>query len=233
MPGTSGRVPRSRAGISWLAFIAAAVMVVAFIASQSRAGAADEPIILGNASPFAGLAATTVTNTGASVVSGDLGLSPGSAVTGFPPGTIVNGTEQVTTAQAADAQSDLTTAYNVAAAETPTVLLGNVATIGNGQTLGPGVYNSTSSLAVNGTLHLAGDANSVFVFQAASTLTANVDSTILLSGGVNACNIFWQVGSSATLETSAVFEGSVLALASISVQHEAIITGRMLASTGA
>ena len=203
-----------------------------FIASQP-AVAATAPVGLGTAGTFAVLAGTTVTNTGPSSISGDLGVSPGTAVTGFPPGIVFNGTIHRADGVAQNAQSDLTTAYNDAAGRSPTA---NVpAFIGAGQTLAPGVYKASSSLEVGGSLTLDahGDPNAVFIFQAPSTLITDSASSITLDGGAQACNVFWQVGSSATLGTSSDFAGSVLALTSISVDTGDTIAGRALARNGA
>jgi hypothetical protein len=201
------------------------------IATQSSASAADTPVDLGTASSFAVLAATTVTNTGLSVVSGNLGVSPGTSVTGFPPGTVVDGSELKGPA-AASAQTDLTAAYNDAAGRTPTT--SGLSSIGN-QTLTPGVYNAASSLLVNGTLTLdaQGDPDAVFIFQVGSALTAASSTKIALAGGAQACNVFWQVGSSATLGTGSIFQGSILALTSITVTTGDTVAGRVLASNGA
>jgi len=190
-------------------------------------------VALGSASTFAVLAASTVTSIGNTTINGDLGLSPGTAVTGFAPG-IVNGTIHVADAAAAQAQADLTTAYNDAAGRT----VGAITLAGNlgGQTLTPGLYKSTSSLEISSgdlTLDAQGDANAVFIFQMASTLTTTVSRQVILSGGAKAANIFWQVGSSATLGTSSVFKGNILAQASITVTTGAAVEGRLLARTAA
>ncbi len=226
-------VPRRRAGYYWLAACPVVAGAVAmFAVSQSVSVAAVAPVGLGTADSFGVLAGSTVTNTGASVINGDMGVSPGSAVTGFPPGT-VTGTKHVADGVAAGAQSDLTTAWNDAAGRTPATSLGGF--IGAGQTLGPGVYKATSSLDVGGalTLDAHGDPDAVFIFQAASTLVTDSASTIVLTGGAQACNVFWQVGSSATLGTGSAFQGSILALTSISVTTGDTITGRALARNGA
>jgi hypothetical protein len=209
----------------------AANFVLSFTTAATAAGQA--PVALGSASTFAVLAASTVTSTGATTVNGDLGLSPGTAVTGFPPGT-VNGTIHAADAAAALAQQDLTTAYNDAAGRT----VGAILVAGNlgGQTLTPGLYKSTSSLEISSgdlTLDAQGDANAVFIFQMASTLTTTTGRQVILSNGAKAANVFWQVGSSATLGTSSVFKGNILALASITVTTGAIAEGRLLARTGA
>lgn len=186
---------------------------------------------LSTAANFGVLAHTTVTNTGNSVITGDLGLSPGTSVTGFPPGT-VSGTQHVTDGVAAQAQIDLVTAYNSAAGSGPT---SPISTIGAGQTLTPGVYNSASSIQLNGALTLDGGGNpdAVFVFQAGSTLTTASASSIVLTHGTQACNVFWQVGSSATLGTGSDFKGSILAMDSISDNGGSTVYGRLLARTAA
>jgi hypothetical protein len=202
-----------------------------FTTAATTAGQA--PVALGAASTFAVLAASTVTSTGGTTVNGDLGLSPGTAVSGFPPG-IVNGTIHAADAAAAQAQLDLATAYNDAAGRT----VGAITLAGNlgGLTLTPALYKSTSSLEIssgNLTLDAQGDANAVFIFQMASTLTTTVGRQVILSGGAKAANVFWQVGSSATLGTGSVFKGNILASASISVMTGAAVEGRLLARTAA
>jgi len=234
---TSRKVERRRPRYAWLAggsaVVAGSVAVVVVVVAAQSAGAATAPVGLGTAGSFAVLAGTTVTNTGPSTVSGDLGVSPGTAVTGFPPGIVSNGTIHSADGVANGAQSDLTTAYNDAAGRSPTA---NVpAFIGAGQTLAPGVYKASSSLDVGGSLTLdaGGDPNAVFIFQAPSTLVTDSASSVTLTGGARACNVFWQVGSSATLGTNSSFSGTVLALTSISVQTGDTIAGRALARNGA
>ncbi len=206
--------------------------VSVFLLAQAPAGAAVAPVGLGTAGSFAVLAGSTVTNTGPTILNGDLGVSPGTAITGFPPG-IVNGATHDDDGVAAGAQSDLTTAYNDAAGRTPAASLGGF--IGAGQTLLPGVYKATSSLDVGGSLILdaAGDPNAVFIFQVGSTLVTDSASHVILTGGAQACNVFWQVGSSATLGTGSIFQGSVLALTSITVTTGDTVVGRALARNGA
>jgi Ice-binding-like len=234
MTEIGSRAPRRRPGYAWLAVVpvAAAGAIAMFIASQP-ALAETAPVGLGTAGSFAVLAGTTVTNTGPSIVSGNLGVSPGTAVTGFPPGIVSNGTIHSADGVADGAQSDLTTAYNDAAGRSPTA---NVpAFIGAGQTLAPGVYKASSSLDVGGSLTLdgGGDPNAVFIFQAPSTLITDSASSVILTNGAQACNVFWQVGSSATLGTGSSFTGSVLALTSISVNTGDTVDGRALARNGA
>jgi Ice-binding-like len=234
MTDIGSRAPRRRRGYAWLAVVpvAAAGAIALFIASQP-ALAETAPVGLGTAGSFAVLAGTTVTNTGPSTISGDLGVSPGTAVTGFPPGIVSNGTIHSADGVADGAQSDLTTGYNDAAGRSPTA---NVpAFIGAGQTLAPGVYKASSSLDVGGSLTLdaGGDPNAVFIFQAPSTLVTDSASSVILTNGAQACNVFWQVGSSATLGTNSAFTGSILALTSISVNTGDTVDGRALARNGA
>jgi hypothetical protein len=207
------------------AFVAAFVLLV--VATAARA--AQAPVGLGTADSFAVLAGTTVTNTGETVVVGDVGVDPGSAVTGAPA---VSGTTHRHDAVAAGAQRDLVTAYNDAAGRGPaTAVSGDLV----GQTLVSGVYRSTSSLGLTGTLTLdaQGDPQAVFVFQIASTLITGTGSRVSIIGGGQACNVFWQVGSSATLGTGSQLKGSVLALTSIAAQTAATVEGRLLARNGA
>ncbi len=193
------------------------------------ARAAESPVGLGNAGSFAVLAASTVTNTGPTIVSGDLGVNAGSAVTGFPPGIVNNGTIHSSDALSGQAQTDLVTAYNDAAGRTPTTSgLGAL----DGKTLVPGVY-SGGALSLGGTLTLSGTATDVFIFQASSTLDAGSGARVLLTGSASACNVFWQVASSATLHTGANFVGTIMALTSVSADTGATINGRLLARTGA
>lgn len=181
---------------------------------------------------FAVLAGSTVTNTGSSVVTGDLGVSPGSAVTGFPPGTLV-GTQHAADNTANQAKTDLTTAYNNAAGQTPVT---TVPTELGGTTETTGTYNSDAgTFDITGTLTLdaQGNADAVFIFKTASTLITAGSSTVSLVNGAQACNVFWQVGSSATLGTNSTFKGNILALTSITATTGANIQGRLLARNGA
>jgi Ice-binding-like/PEP-CTERM motif len=196
-----------------------------------------DSVNLGTAGSYAVLAGSTVTNTGATVLFGDLGLSPGTAtaVTGFLPG-IVHGTINAGNAAAAQAQLDLTTAYNQAAGLQSTgALAGTVGTA----TLTSGVYTFSSSALLTGQLTLTGKPGDVFVFQIPSTLTTASGSSIIFINSLtgkpmNDPNIFWQVGSSATLGTSTAFEGNILALTSISLNTGATIKcGSALAQNGA
>jgi Ice-binding-like/Putative Ig domain len=200
-----------------------------------RVQASQLPVNLGSTSTFAVLASSTVTNTGATSINGNVGLSPGTSVTGFPPGVVLSPFAiHIADGVAGTAQNDLTTAYNDAA--TPNRDGGPVNTISGdlgGQTLGPGLYNSAAAIGITGTLTLNGTATSVFVFQIGSALTVNVGGQVVLTGGAQAANVFWQVGSSATINTSAIFAGTILAQASVSLGTGASLNGRALARTGA
>ena len=189
-------------------------------------------MFLGTADDFGVLGATTVTNTGPTVVNGDVGLSPGTAVTGFPPG-VVNGTIHAADAVAAQAQSDLTDAYNVAAGRPCDALLTGQDL--GGMTLTHGVYCFSSSAGLTGTLTLdgQGDPNAVFIFQIGSTLTTASGSRVNFINGAQSCLAVWQVGSSATLGTTTAFSGSILALTSITATTGATVDGRLLARNGA
>ncbi|MBK4348942.1 ice-binding family protein [Lacisediminihabitans changchengi] len=220
------RVKNVRIGVIVVS-LGVALAVIALPSAATAATVADGPINLGSATPFGVLAGSAVTNTGPTIVNGELGVSPGTAISGFPPGTsgIVHPTDSV----AQQAKADLLTAYNVAASLTPTTQgLGDLA----GLSLTPGVY-SGGELSLNGTLTLAGTATSVWVFQAASTLITGSASHVVLTGGASACNVFWKVGSSATLASATDFVGTVMAQQSITAVTGATVQGRLLASTGA
>ena len=205
----------------------------ALVSSRSwdftTAACSQTPVDLGSAYNFTVLGGSTVTNTGLTSVTGDLGVSPGSAVTGFPPGKLV-GTLHAADPASAAGIGDLATAYQDAAGRTlcPVSVAGNL----GGQTLPPGLYKSTSSLAVSSgdlTLDAQGDSAAVFIFQMASTLTTTSGRHVILTHGAKATNVFWQVGSSATLGTATQFEGTILAHQAISLKTGASLTGRALA----
>ena len=187
---------------------------------------------LGTAASFGVLGGSTVTNTGPTVVQGDVGTSPGTAITGFPPGIAI-GVLHSADAVAAQAQSDATIAYNALAAQaTQTNLTGQDL---GGLTLTPGVYDFDTSAALTGTLTLdaQGNPNAVFIFRTGSTLvTASASRVVIINGG-SGCNVFWQVGSSATFGTTSSIIGNVLALTSITLNSGASVAGRLLARNGA
>jgi hypothetical protein len=217
---------------TWLAGIALVVALGVLAVQPFIANAGPAPVDLGTAASFAVLAGSTVTNTGPSVVNGDLGVSPGSAVTGFPPGT-VNGTIHAGDAVAAQAQSDLTIAYNDAAGRPCDVNLTGQDL--GGKTLTAGVYCFSTSAQLTGTvtLNAQGDPSAVFIFQIGSTLTTASASSVSLINGTDPCNVFWKVGSSATLGTDTTFIGNILALTSITLNTTATVSGRTLARNGA
>jgi hypothetical protein len=227
-PASQPRSSRRRRIRTLGALSTACVATLALIAGVVFA--AQPPVGLGTSSSFAVLSGQAVTNTGPSTINGNLGVSPGTAVTGFPPGT-VNGTIHSADAVAAQAQLDLTTAYNDAAGRTPAVAVPADLT---GLTLTPGVYQNSSALGLTGavTLNAQGNPNAVFIFQAGSTLITGSGSTVNLINGAQPCNVFWQVGSSATLGTTTTFVGNIMALSSISMNNGVTLTGRALARNG-
>ncbi len=197
--------------------------------------ACQQPVPLNSAANFLVLAGSTVTNTGPTILTGgNLGLSPGSAVTGFPPGTLTPPAVMfVADPTAAQAQLDLTVAYNYAAGvQGAAVLQGDM----SGLTFAPGVYKTSSTVQLSGgnvTLDAQGNQNAVFIFQVGSTLTTLGSTQVLLTGNAQAKNVFWQVGSSATLGTNSAFSGTILSLQSITLDTGASLHGRALARNGA
>lgn len=191
-------------------------------------------VSLAGSSTFAVLSGTTITSTGATTITGHLGLSPGSEVVLSPQGTL-NGEKHVNDDIAHQAKLDLTAAYNDAAGRTSTdivTLSGNM----GGLTLTPGLYKSTSSLAISSgdlTFDAKGDANAIFIIQIATTLTTTSGRKVILTGEALASNIFWQVGSSATFGTTSVFKGTIMAMQSITFNTGATLDGRALARIGA
>lgn len=192
------------------------------------------PVDLGTAGPFVVLGGSTVTNTGASVLNGDLGVSPGTALVGFGSPAVVNGATHANDAVAQQAQADLTTAYDVAAAQPVPPANDLTGTDLGSRTLIPGAYRYTSSAQLTGalTLDAQGDPAAQFVFEIGSTLTTASASSVVLTNGASPCNVFWQVGSSATLDTDTAFQGTVMALTDITLNARASVVGRMLARNG-
>ncbi|MEU8431899.1 ice-binding family protein, partial [Streptomyces sp. NPDC029216] len=218
----------------WIATVLATVIASAVVAvTPTRAHAIARPVPLGTAASFAVLAGSEITNTGPSVITGDLGVSPGTAISGFPPGT-VNGTQHSGPIDPVglQAKSDLVMAYNNAAGQATDAALPPDA---GGLTLVPGVYTASSTLGLTGTLTLDAqdDPSAVWVFQVGSALTTASSSSVSLINGASPCNVFWQVGSSATLGTETNFVGTIMALTSISLTTGADIDGRALARNGA
>lgn len=210
------------------------ILGISFFAGfQAQAKAAS--VALGTASNFAVLGGSTVTNTGSSIITGDLGVSPGSAVTGFPPGIVTPpGTIHAGDAVALQAQADNQATYNYLAGLAPTQELTGQDL--GGQTLTPGVYFFSSSAQLTGTLTLnnLGDPNALFVFQIGSTLTTVSNSSVLVSNGGDYPNVFFQVGRFAALGTGTQFKGNILANTSITLNNGANIEcGRALAQNGA
>ena len=223
---------RQRAAVAF-AVAALGLLVAGFIgATASPAAAANATVGLGTAADYAVLAGSAVTNTGPSVISGDLGLSPGSAVSGFPPGQVIHGTKHVSDAVATNAQNDLTTAYNDAAGRASTATISADLA---GQTLIAGVYTASTTMGLTGTLTLnaQGNPDAVFIFQVGSSLITGSGSRVLLTNGASPCNVFWQVGSSATLGTSTAFVGTIMAMTSATLTTTATLEGRVLARNGA
>ena len=230
MPLTRGVIRRTTAPL------VAAMLAAAMLVAANTASAAIVPTVpLATSANYSVLAGQTVTNTGPSVLNNSVGLSPGTSITGFPPGIVTPpAIVDATSAAAAQAQLDLTAAY-LDAAGRPL----NVETTPDlsGLTLVGGVYAgpSKSPLSLTGTLVLDGEGNpnSVFIFQTDSTLITGSASTVSLINGAQECNVFWQVGSSATLGTGSVFAGNILALTSIAVTTGVTVHGRALARNGA
>jgi hypothetical protein len=196
----------------------------------SSALGATATVGLGSAASFSVLAGSTVTNTGPTTMFGDLGLYPGTSVTGEPR---VLGQTHVNDQVAIEAKNALTTAYTNAESRPSG---GSAGTQLAGQTFSPGVYSASKSLLLSSgsvTLNAEGDPNAVFIFQIGSTLITGSNTTVSLVGGAQACNVFWQVGSSATLGSGTHFVGTIMASASITANTAATIHGRLLAQTAA
>jgi len=230
MFSTTCNRPRSSVAAQGLAVLTTGWLIVLALFTGG-ALAAQPPVGLGTVGSFAVLSGSGVTNTGPSTIGGNVGVNPGTAIGGFPPG-IVNGTIHAADAVALQAQADLTVAYDDAAGRTPALAVSGDL---GGLTVTAGVRRSGSSLGLTGTLTLdaQGDPNAVFIFQAGSSLTTASGSRVSLINGAQPCNVFWQVGSSATLGTSSVFVGNLLALTSISLNDGVTVQGRTLARNGA
>lgn len=210
-----------------------AVTLAAAVLLGGGASAAPAVVDLGSATSFAVLGGSTVTNTGPSVIAGDLGVSPGTSVTGFPPGIVSPGAIHAADAVALQAQTDLTLAYNTAAGLPCGVDLTGQ-NLG-GLTLTPGVYCFSTSAQLTGALTLDGQGNpeADFVFKTGSTLVTASASSVVLVNQAQACRVFYQVGSSATLGTNSQFVGTIMALTSITATTGTSVQGRLLARNGA
>jgi type VI secretion system secreted protein VgrG len=211
----------------------AAVLIVFALLATSWSAAASV-ISLGAAENVAVLGSSTVTNTGPTIVTGNVALSPGVSVTGFGPGTIVGGSIHIGDALATQAHADAATAYGQLVGQTPTTDLSgqNLGTLA--MALTPGVYHFDTVAVLNGTLNLdtGGNPDATFIFQIGTTLTTAVASNITLPNGDSA-NIFWQVGTSATIDVDSVFYGTIVADQSITLNSGAILNGRAIAINGA
>ncbi|HEV7128540.1 MAG TPA: ice-binding family protein [Ktedonobacterales bacterium] len=235
---SASRTDGEQAGKRWKS-VRATALVLALLAlfgapaltSQAvhAAPIATSPVLLGTATSYGVLAGDSISNTGATTVNGDLGLYPGTSVGG---GITVSGTSNVTNPAAHTAKNDLRTAYLDAAGRSGGTPI--VADLG-GTSPTPGVYNTASGIGITGalTLNAQGNANAVWIFQAGSTLTANTSSSVVLTNGAQACNVFWQIGSAATLDASTTFAGTVMAHDNISVLRSVTVVGRLLAGAQA
>ncbi|MFU8891219.1 MAG: ice-binding family protein [Anaerosomatales bacterium] len=221
------KIHRKTRAISLLVVLLAVTMVM-----PATSVAAQPTVNLGTTSNFAVLAGETITNTGPTVINGDVGVHPKTTFTGQAEATI-NGAVHLADDVAAQAKDDLVIAYNDAAGRTPVT---TIPTELGGTTLKAGVYNSESgTFEITGTLTLdaEGDPDAVFIFQMASTLVTAPDSSVNLVNGARFCRVFWQVGSSATLGVNSSFVGHVFALTSIAAQTGATVEGQLLARNGA
>jgi hypothetical protein len=212
-------------------------LFVLCILPVTGAAQSPAPVNLGCAENFAILAGSTITSTGFSIVDGDIGLLPGSAITGFPPAIVVNGSIFINNQIATNGKICLNAAFNDAAGRTP-VPTGPFLNPGSGNigglTLVPGLYKFTSSATLSGSnVTLTGGSNDVWIFQIGSNLDIGNAVQVILAGGAQAKNVFWQVGSSATIGTSSVVKGTIMAYQSISLNTGAQLDGRALASIGA
>lgn len=217
-------------------FAASAILLFTFALAPASSSAAGPTITRGTTVTYAVLGGLTITNTGPTVMSGtagaDIGISPGTSFTGSTTVT-TSGVKHIADTAASIAQTDLVAAFNSAAAPTPTALASPDLA---GRTLVAGTYAAADGTLTNSgklVLDAQGDPTAVFVFQTASTLITSSGSSMTLLNGAQACNVFWKVGSSATLGTNSIFVGHIFALTSITATTGASIQGSLLARTGA
>jgi hypothetical protein len=217
---------RVTAGVAVIALLLGCGPLIADAAASSPV-----PVVLGSVAGFAVFAGSTATSAGVSTLNGDLGVNPGVAATGFPPG-VIHGNLHIGDGLAASAHADLATAYADGGGRGPA---SPITTDLGGVTLTPGVYGAGAAMTLAGTLTLdgQGNRNAVFILQAGSTLGTAANSQVNLINGAQACNVFWQVGSSATLGASSSLAGTILASTSITMGDGVAITGRALARDGA
>ena len=228
----SNHLDFTRGRVAFIGIAVCFVFTLFLVAIPIAAKAA--PVNLATAQPFVVLGGAGVTNTGPSVLNGDLGVTPGTSLSGFGAPAVVNGATHADDAVAAQAQADLTTAYNVAAGQP--IAPGNDLTgvdLG-GLTLSPGAYGFSTSAQLTGqlTLDAHGDPSAQFVFVIGSTLTTASASSVILTNGASPCNVYWKIGSSATFGSGTAFEGNVLALTSISLNSGVTFLGCALARNG-
>ena len=212
--------------------ILALIFLAVFFGFGPALQAQEESVGLGTADDFALLSGETITNTGPTSITGDVGVHPGTAAPGFEDSITLDGEFHEADAVALQAKDDLVTAYNDADGRSVTATIGTEL---GGETLIPGVYDSASTtFEITGTLTLdaQGDPNAVFIFQMGETLLATTGSSVILTNGAQACNVFWQVTSSATLQAGSSFVGNILALTSITLETGATVEGRVLARNG-
>ena len=213
--------------VKWI-FMSLVLIVLCFSHQDARAGQA--PVNLRSASLFSVLAGTAITSTSGGAINGDIGVSPGAAFDPGIPAVVVNGAVHLADPAADLAQADLTTAYNDAAGRTTDVIVLSDQELGS-KTKAPGLYQADWLQITGGnlTLDAGGDPNAVWIFQMATTLNVGNGYGVILTGGAQARNVFWQVGSSATLGTTSRLKGSILALTAISIKTGATLDGRALA----
>ncbi len=210
--------------------VGVATVTLASLSFAGAAQAATPPVNLGSDSSFSVLAGSTVTNTGPTTMAADLGLDPGSSVTGAP---VTLASTHIDDGVAIQAKTDLVTAFNDAAGRSATPLASADL---SSQVFTPGVYKASSSLLFSAgsvTLNAQGNPDAVFIFQVGSSMTTGAATSVVLSNGAQACNVFWQVGASLTLGTNSVFAGTVMAQTTITAGTHATLDGRLLAENGA